>query len=75
MLGAGAPRDTVAGWLRAGAVAGYSGFAVGRSIWADSLRALDAGEIDIATAQHQIAANYLEMVDVFELAAGARVAS
>ena len=71
VLGAGAPRDTVAGWLRAGAAAGYSGFAVGRSIWADSLRALDTGEIDTATAQRQIAANYLEMVDVFDLAAGA----
>jgi myo-inositol catabolism protein IolC len=66
VLGAGAPRDTVAEWLRAAAVAGYTGFAVGRSIWADPLRALDAGEVDATTAQREIARNYLTMVDVFE---------
>ena len=68
VLGAGAPRDTVAGWLRTAAVAGYRGFAVGRSIWADALRALDAGAIDSTTAQREIAANYLAMVDTFERA-------
>ena len=68
VLGAGAPRDIVAAWLRAAAVAGYRGFAVGRSIWADALRALDAGESDSSTAQHEIAANYLDMVDAFERA-------
>ena len=66
VLGAGAPRDTVAGWLRAAAEAGYRGFAVGRSIWADALRALDVGDIDAPTAQRDIATNYLEMVDTFE---------
>ena len=66
VLGAGAPRDTVAGWLGAAAEAGYRGFAVGRSIWADTLRALDVGDIDAPTAQRDIAANYLEMVDTFE---------
>ena len=66
VLGAGAPLDTVAAWLRASAIAGYTGFAVGRSIWADPLRALDAGEVDSITAQREIARNYLAMVDVFE---------
>jgi 5-dehydro-2-deoxygluconokinase len=69
VLGAGAPRDTVAGWLRAAAVAGYTGFAVGRSIWADPLRALDAGEVDSITAQGEVARNYLAMIDEFERAA------
>ena len=72
VLGAGAPLDTVGGWLQAAAAGGYQGFAVGRSIWADSLRALDAGEIDAATAQREIGANYVEMVDAFERAAVTR---
>ena len=68
VLGAGAPTDTVASWLRAAAAAGYTGFAVGRSIWADAVRALDAGELEPVAAGAQIAANYLEMIDVFERA-------
>lgn len=65
VLGAGAPRDTVASWLRAAAAGAYRGFAVGRSIWADALRALDAGETDSASAQRDIAEHYLAMVDAF----------
>lgn len=72
VLGAGAPRDTVAGWLRAAAAAGYVGFAVGRSIWAEALRALDAGEIDQGSARREIASHYLAMVDVFERTASSR---
>ncbi|CAN5605194.1 hypothetical protein BH24ACT5_BH24ACT5_07250 [soil metagenome] len=67
-LCAGAPRDTVTSWLRAAAAGGYHGFAVGRSIWADALRALDTGEIDSTNARREVAANYLEMVDAFERA-------
>ncbi|MGH9135623.1 MAG: 2-deoxy-5-keto-D-gluconate 6-phosphate aldolase domain-containing protein [Acidimicrobiales bacterium] len=65
VLGAGAEPETVAGWLRAAAAGGYRGFAVGRSIWADPLRALDAGDTDAATAKRQIAASYLDMVETF----------
>ena len=46
VLGAGAGVDTVNRWLEAAAAAGYSGFAVGRSIWADAIVAHDRDEID-----------------------------
>lgn len=65
VLGAGADDDTVADWLRAAASAGYSGFAVGRSIWADSLRERHRGEIDDATAVEHMAAKYADLVALF----------
>lgn len=65
VLGAGAPATKVNEWLRSAATAGYTGFAVGRSIWADSLMAWRTGEIDADAARATIAARYLEFVDVF----------
>lgn len=65
VLGAGAPVATVNEWLRSAAAAGYSGFAVGRSIWADSLTAWRSGDLDADGARATIAARYLEFVDVF----------
>ena len=46
VLGAGAGTHTVDRWLAAAAAGGYSGFAVGRSIWADAVLAHDRGEVD-----------------------------
>ncbi|WP_117000781.1 2-deoxy-5-keto-D-gluconate 6-phosphate aldolase domain-containing protein [Desertimonas flava] len=65
VLGAGASVATVNEWLRSAAAGGYTGFAVGRSIWADSLIGWRAGDIQAETARATIASRYLEFVDVF----------
>lgn len=71
VLGAGAPAEVVETWLRAAAtVGGYRGFAVGRSIWADELRAHLAGELDEDECRARVAANYLRFVDAYQQAAG-----
>lgn len=46
VLGAGAGDDRVERWLRVAASAGFSGFAIGRSIWREPVRAHLAGELD-----------------------------
>ena len=63
---------TVNRWLEAAAAAGYSGFAVGRSIWADSVLAHDRGELDAPSARARIAARYDAFIDTFRAAAGQR---
>ena len=58
-------------WLRAGApVDGYVGFAIGRSIWWDALKALPRRLARARAAAEQIAENYLRFVKVYEEAAG-----
>ena len=69
VLGAGAGVDTVNRWLEAAAAAGYCGFAVGRSIWADAIVAHDRDEIDAATARQRIADRYRAFIDTFQHAA------
>jgi len=46
VLGAGAGDERVEGWLRAAAGAGYAGFAIGRSIWREPVRAHLDGTLD-----------------------------
>ena len=65
VLGAGAGTETVNRWLQAAAAGGYSGFAVGRSIWADPALAHDRGELDAAAARAQIAGRYASFIDTF----------
>ena len=72
VLGAGAGIDTVNRWLVAAAAGGYSGFAVGRSIWADAVLAHDRGELDAASARADIAARYSTFIDTFRAAADRR---
>lgn len=74
VLGAGAPDERVDRWLRVAAeVDGFTGFAIGRSIWADAVRAWLAGAIEREAAAERIARNYLRFVDVFTRAsAGVR---
>jgi myo-inositol catabolism protein IolC len=69
VLGRGADYAAVRRWLAiAAATDGFAGFAVGRTIWWDALRAfLDGGDRDAAV--HAIAARYLELVRDY-LAAG-----
>ncbi len=71
ILGAGAPDARVDHWLRtAAAVDGFVGFAIGRSIWRDAVRAHLANTLDRDTAAQQIADNYLRFVDVFRAGQG-----
>jgi len=66
VLGRGADETAVERWLRQGAgVPGYIGFAIGRTIWWDSLKAYLAGETDRGTAAKAISENFRQMIDVY----------
>jgi myo-inositol catabolism protein IolC len=69
VLGRGASDEQVDAWLRAGSgVEGYIGFAIGRSIFGDSVKAYaaDPDGFDRAEAVERVAANYRRFVDVYE---------
>jgi myo-inositol catabolism protein IolC len=71
VLGRGADNDKVDQWLRAAAgVDGFVGFAIGRSIWWDPLKAYVDGKIQRSAGARQIADNYLRFVQVYERAEG-----
>ncbi len=66
VLGRGADQAAVVRWLQAGAgVPGYIGFAIGRTIWHDPLKAYLEGKLDRQAAVDQVAANYLRMIEVY----------
>jgi myo-inositol catabolism protein IolC len=74
VLGRGASDEKVDEWLRAGAgVPGYVGFAIGRSIFAESVKAYaaDPGGFDRDAAVDRIARNYRRFIDVYEGATAA----
>jgi myo-inositol catabolism protein IolC len=67
VLGRGASTEKVEQWLQAAVpVDGFIGFAIGRSIWWDALKAYLADELDREAATAQIADNYLHFVEVYE---------
>jgi 5-dehydro-2-deoxygluconokinase len=69
VLGRGASDEKVDEWLRAGAgLEGYIGFAIGRSIFAESVKAYaaDPAGFDRDAAVVQIARNYLRFIEVYE---------
>jgi myo-inositol catabolism protein IolC len=69
VLGRGADDAKVDQWLQAAApVDGYIGFAIGRSIWWEPLKAYVDGKIDRAAGARKIAENYLRFVAVYERA-------
>jgi myo-inositol catabolism protein IolC len=69
VLGRGANEDAVVHWLRQGSgVPGYVGFAIGRTIWWDALKAFLDGETDRAAAAKTISENYRRMIDVYSSA-------
>ncbi|HEY2571830.1 MAG TPA: DUF2090 domain-containing protein [Solirubrobacteraceae bacterium] len=71
VLGRGANNDKVDQWLRAAApVDGFVGFAIGRSIWWDPLKAYVDGKIERSAGAKQIAENFLRFVHVYERAEG-----
>jgi len=66
VLGRGADDARVDHWLRCGApVAGYSGFAIGRSIWSPSISAWSSGDLPREKAAAAIAAAYRRFIDVY----------
>jgi len=72
VLGRGASDAKVDEWLRAGSgVEGYTGFAIGRSIFGESVKAYaaDPDGFDREAAAEKIAANYRRFIDVYEGAA------
>ncbi len=67
VLGHGASEAKVEHWLReAAGVTGYVGFAVGRTIWSDALKAWLAEEVDRPGAARLIADKYLRQIEVYE---------
>jgi myo-inositol catabolism protein IolC len=71
VLGRGADDAKVDHWLsEAAPVDGFVGFAIGRSIWWDPLKAYVDGKIERSAGAQTIAANYMRFIDVYERAAG-----
>jgi myo-inositol catabolism protein IolC len=67
VLGRGADDEKVDEWLEAAApVEGYVGFAIGRSIWGDALKAYLDGSAERGEAAERIARNYLRFIEVYE---------
>jgi myo-inositol catabolism protein IolC len=71
VLGRGADDAKVDHWLaQAAPVEGFVGFAIGRSIWWDPLKAYVDGKIERLEGARKIAENYLRFVKVYEAAEG-----
>ena len=67
VLGRGADDAAVEAWLRAGAkVPGYLGFAIGRSIFNESVKGVASGTMDRDTATAIISRKYRHFIDVYE---------
>jgi len=67
VLGRGADDAKVDHWLKMGAgVPGYIGFAIGRSIWWDPLKAFVDGNLGREEAAKQIASNYRRFIDIYK---------
>jgi 5-dehydro-2-deoxygluconokinase len=72
VLGRGADDAKVDQWLVAAApVDGYIGFAIGRSIWWDPLKAYVDGKIERSAGARKIAENFLRFIAVYERARSA----
>jgi myo-inositol catabolism protein IolC len=72
LLGRDAPRERLYHWIEVAApVDGFVGFAIGRSIWEDSIDALHKGSIDEAAAVAAIAEAYADFARHYAKAAGA----
>jgi myo-inositol catabolism protein IolC len=67
VLGRGADDAKVDHWLtQAAPVDGFVGFAIGRSIWWDPLKAYVDGKIERAAGARKIAEKFLHFVSVYE---------
>jgi 5-dehydro-2-deoxygluconokinase len=66
VLGRGADEAAVVHWLRQGSgVPGYIGFAIGRTIWWDALKAYVDGNSKREDASAAISGNYRRMIDAY----------
>ena len=66
LLGRGADNDKVDHWLyQAGEVAGFIGFAIGRSIWSGPLKEYLDGSTPREEAAAKVAANYTRFIEVW----------
>jgi myo-inositol catabolism protein IolC len=71
VLGRGADEAAVVHWLEQGAgVPGYVGFAIGRTIWSDPLKAYVDGDQSRQEAAAGVSAKYRKMIDVYASASG-----
>jgi myo-inositol catabolism protein IolC len=71
VLGRGADAEKVSHWLRQAAdVPGFTGFAVGRTLWWNELVEYVRGDIDRHVAAYRIAGNYRRMIASYESANG-----
>ena len=69
VLGRGADMAKVTPWIRTGAgVQGFSGFAVGRTLWNDALAEHLAGKSSDREATRTIATRYRALIDAYEAA-------
>jgi len=66
VLGRDAPEEDLDHWLTVARPAGFSGFAIGRSIWQAPLESFLAEELTEAEAIAQIATSYLHYVATWE---------
>jgi myo-inositol catabolism protein IolC len=67
VLGRGADQAAVDLWLRtASGVPGYQGFAIGRSIWWNPLKAFVDGTLARDAAAREIGANYARFIQVYK---------
>jgi myo-inositol catabolism protein IolC len=67
LLGRGASDEKVEHWLQqAAGVEGFIGFAIGRSIWWDALKAFLGGDLEREKAAEQIADKYLNFIRVYD---------
>jgi myo-inositol catabolism protein IolC len=67
VLGRGADSVAVDRWLRAASgVPGYQGFAIGRSIWWNPLKAFVDGTLQREAAAREIGANYARFIQVYK---------
>jgi myo-inositol catabolism protein IolC len=70
VLGRGAGEERVTYWVeQAAGVSGYTGFAVGRTLWFDVLKAYTTGRLGREEAAEQITDNFERMVTAYETAA------
>jgi myo-inositol catabolism protein IolC len=69
VLGAGAPTARVDAWLRVAArTPGWTGFAVGRTLWWDAARELVAGRIGADEVTARVAAAFRHAIEVYTAA-------
>ena len=67
LLGRGASTEKVDHWLQQAApVEGFVGFAIGRSIWWDALKAFLEEGVEREQAADRIASNYLRFIRVYQ---------